>query len=191
MLKFKRFSFFLLTIVILILIALNIGIKDDRMLVSEYKSIVDKYLGKQFILPSNLPIIYKLADSISHPDLFNNKFKICTSILSDCMPCIQELMEWDTLIKKLNPNADVSFLFYINTRDYEVFMNDFYPEAMIRYPIILDTLNLFCSLNNLDPNNKLYNTFLLDENNKVLLIGNPIKGIAIRELYFNTLSAVK
>ena len=57
-----------------------------------------------------------------------------------------------------------------------MFIKSIYPEITLYYRIILDTLNLFWSLNKIDPHNKVYNTFLLDENNHVLSNGYPLKG---------------
>jgi hypothetical protein len=189
MLKIKKtFMFYFLLIIALILLVLNVLLKNRSESRKAQKLVVEKYLGKKLILPTELPILFKFNDSLLFGEkLFNNEYKICTSIWSDCIPCLYELMEWDTLINKLNVKGNVAFLFYTYTSDYKLFMQNMYPEITIQYPIILDTLNLFCTLNNINPNNKLYNTFLINEDDKVILIGNPIKGEAIKQLYFNTI----
>ena len=52
---------------------------------------------------------------------------------------------------------------------------------------ILDTCGLFNKLNNF-PDDERFHCFLLDENNKVILIGNPVLNSKIKDLYLKTIS---
>ena len=52
------------------------------------------------------------------------------------------------------------------------------------YPILLDTLGEFERLNPHLPENKVLHTFLLDENNHVILVGNPLHNKKIEEMFY-------
>lgn len=52
------------------------------------------------------------------------------------------------------------------------------------YPILLDSLGEFERLNPHLPQNKALHTFLLDENNNVLLVGNPLHNKKIEEMFY-------
>ena len=163
--------------------------KEFRYIKRIQESIVEEYFGKRMILPDTLPILYNFENSLFARDsLLKSKYKICTCIWSDCRSCLYELIEWQSLIDSFKVIGNVNFLFYTYTSDYDMFIQELYPEISFHYPIILDTLNLFCTLNNINPQNKLCNTFLLDEDNEVILIGNPIMGKAIKQLYYNTIN---
>jgi hypothetical protein len=181
--------FYILCLIVILLLILNLFGNRILNLPLSKNLIVNRFSSKEFILPSNLPVLYKFYDPCfsDNPKQFE-KFKICTSIWSDCKPCADELIEWDKQIANLNENHNVSFLFYVYTSNYKIFMENIYPEMLLRCPIIIDTLNQFCTLNGIDPKDKLCNTFLLDENNKVLIIGNPLRSNEIRNLYLKILS---
>lgn len=51
------------------------------------------------------------------------------------------------------------------------------------YPVLLDTLGEFEKLNPHLPKNKALHTFLLDENNNVILVGNPLHNKKIEEMF--------
>ena len=54
------------------------------------------------------------------------------------------------------------------------------------YPLFIDVEDKFNSLNKL-PAESRFRTFLLDENNRIILIGNPVQNPKIRDLYIRTI----
>ena len=52
------------------------------------------------------------------------------------------------------------------------------------YPMIIDTLREFEKLNPHLPKNRTLHTFLLDENNNVILVGNPLHNKKIEEMFY-------
>lgn len=46
---------------------------------------------------------------------------------------------------------------------------------MLSYPIYMDTTGVFRRTNPQLPSNPMLHTFLLDENNEVLAVGNPLE----------------
>lgn len=57
-------------------------------------------------------------------------------------------------------------------------------NKMFDYPIVLDTLREFEKLNTHLPTNRSLHTFLLDENNNVILVGNPMHNKRIEEMFY-------
>ena len=83
----------------------------------------------------------------------------------------------------------VAFLFFLQTRrtedlDYKMKWDAF------NLPIVFDVQNLFCQLNHF-PEDEKFRTFLLDKDNKVLAIGNPIHNPKVKELYLKIIQGEK
>ena len=52
------------------------------------------------------------------------------------------------------------------------------------YPVLVDTIGEFEKLNPHLPKNKALHAFLLDENNNVMLVGNPLHNKKIKEMFY-------
>ena len=59
-------------------------------------------------------------------------------------------------------------------------------NTYFNYPIILDTKGEFAKLNPHLPENKAMHTFLLDKDNNVILVGNPLLNSKIEKLFKTT-----
>ena len=57
-----------------------------------------------------------------------------------------------------------------------------YLEKLIPQTIFVDTANIFLKENPNIPSESMYHTFLLDENNKVILVGNPMLNKPIEDM---------
>lgn len=95
-----------------------------------------------------------------------------------CTPCKLQPNRWNHFINMLDSLANVR-VFFILESDSSVF-NEF------DLPIYYDSKNVFFYKNNL-PSDPRFHCFLLDENNKVILIGNPVQNPKIKELYLRTI----
>jgi hypothetical protein len=60
--------------------------------------------------------------------------------------------------------------------------------VQLDYPIFIDEEYLFISKNANIPNNHIMHVFLLDDKNKVILVGNILNNEHVRELFVNFLS---
>lgn len=61
-------------------------------------------------------------------------------------------------------------------------IEDDFKEKQIPSTVFLDSANIFMGLNPNIPSESMFHTFLLDENNKVILIGNPMVNKQIEEM---------
>lgn len=70
------------------------------------------------------------------------------------------------------------------------FLRTFY-EPLDNIPVLLiDTNEVFIKINNIE-NNPDINTFLLDQNHKILLRGNPINNGRVFDLYKEKIISLK
>jgi hypothetical protein len=116
--------------------------------------------------------------------LFDRKYKILLYVDSlGCTNCKLHLLDWKRLIAEadsLYPEK-LSFLFYFHPKDKkELFF--LFKRDKLDYPVFIDNDNALEQLNHF-PNPMQYQCFLLDESNKVLMIGNPTLNPKVWELY--------
>ena len=74
----------------------------------------------------------------------------------------------------------------MNSSDYKDFQYKLVSNSF-NYPVIFDYDDKLNSINHLSKNID-YQTFLLDENNKIILVGNPIRRPKLLDLYLQQIS---
>ena len=121
----------------------------------------------------------------SKPYLRGNtkKWKIFTYIDTiGCSTCNFRALDWKRIIHEADSiTSNVTFIFYAHLKNYEEF--EVYTGInRFNYPIFYDYEGK-CDRQNHLPDDVFYQTFLLDENNKVQLIGKPIPDSKLWELY--------
>ena len=83
----------------------------------------------------------------------------------------------------------IPFLFFFQTKDVSelkyVFKRDDFS-----LPVCIDTEDKFYKLNRF-PDNMMFQTFLVDADNRVKVIGNPIHNLSVKELYLNEIAGVR
>jgi len=159
------------------------GDKDKDKL----KQALSMWIGKEIFLPKDLEIKAREKDTICN-DIFSKKFKVLIYVDSiGCTACKFKLFEWGEIIKKvLKNNSNVSFLFYVHSNDY-VKLEEFTQINKFIYPIIYDKADKLNRLNHL-PDNLRFHTFLLNQNNKIVLVGNPVGNPKLLDLYLQQIS---
>jgi len=151
---------------------------DDTILVDLYDN--------QFYIPSDAIFTCNLKDTISLEQ--NTKYKIVNYIDSiGCIRCKTQLPAWKNLIDDVSQffGDKVAFLTIMHPRriveaKYAI-LGDEYP-----YPVCIDVNDEFNRLNHF-PSDDRFHCFLLDENNRVVLIGNPVQNPKIKDLYIRTI----
>jgi hypothetical protein len=150
------------------------------------KKIIQEWQGKEILIPSDISFKSLGRDTASYY-LWNNPYKIFTYIDSiGCSSCQLGLYEWKLLIDscRLQP-IDIGFIFAVHSSDFKRF-NEEVRLDNFDYPIIYDEHNYFEKLNKFP--SAPYRTFLLDKDNKVILIGSPINNPQLWELYKNVIT---
>ena len=104
-----------------------------------------------------------------------------------CTPCKLHLGVWQLFIEEMDNKYtnQVGYLFYFaNKKPTEV--EELLHSEEVNIPAVVDEDNMLNELNQLSANPNLH-CFLLDKNNRVKVIGNPIYNQKIKELYLSTL----
>jgi hypothetical protein len=144
----------------------------------EAERIIKEWTGKTVKFPE-LPCLHSIErDTIRYSD--TKEYKILLYVDSTgCMGCKLRLHAWMSYMDGLDSLANFLFYFHPQSKD-ELF--DLFMQTQFRYYIYIDNQGELDKLNHF-PNNPMFNCFLLDQNNKVLAIGDPIKNPKIWDLY--------
>ena len=147
-------------------------------------------MAREVIIPHNIIFKSITTDTISKY-IFNHSYKILVYVDSvGCTGCRLGLVDWKAFIDRCQSKGyDVGFLFVIQSSDYTKFEQKLEIEKFT-YPVIYDLTDKFNSLNKFPEDDK-FRTFLLDKDNKVVLIGSPIRSEKIWKLYIDVLSKTK
>ena len=157
---------------------------NNKKLQSEIAS----FTGSQMIIPAEM-----LPDSV---DIFNVENKLIIWFDSaECASCrVNRLYEWDEdpvasharglpgkfgIVLIFSPQADEVRSLKVNLTGYE-----------LSFPVIIDEESRFPKLNPHIPTNRQLHAFLLDKNNKVVLVGNPLGNESLWELYREQIRAL-
>lgn len=145
-------------------------------------------LGKKFIFPSDAYYYNCFSECFENVD-FNSSFKIVSYIDSyGCVACKLKMYLWEDLLKEIEvaSNKKVLLLFIIDSNsknDVKFILRD----SQFNYPVCFDDNGLFDKFNDF-PDNYELQTYLLNESNDILIVGNPILNKSIKNLYLNMIS---
>lgn len=102
-----------------------------------------------------------------------------------CMSCKLQLPKWSEFIREVDSvsHRTIPFIFVLQAHK---------PDEMIyilkrsgfSYPVYIDSKDSLNQLNHF-PTEMAYQTFLLDKENRVVAIGNPIYNPSVKKLYMN------
>jgi hypothetical protein len=148
----------------------------------EAENIIKEWMSKVIVFPDIKPntIHLKLKDSLRYAVSDDKEYKILLYVDSTgCTNCKTKFSVWKAYIDKLY--ARVNFLFYFHPKTRKELLSLLEYEKFT-YPIFIDDADELSKLNRF-PNNPMFQCFLLDKDNKVLAIGNPVNNPKIWELY--------
>lgn len=149
-------------------------------------SMVQEWQGKEIRFPKNVDYTIKATDTV-HISSYNH-YKIVTYTDSaGCVACRMQLAIWADLATEIDSltNCRVPILKYVCPRNITDLKYDLF-RANYSYPVCIDVNDDFNKLNHF-PDDDRFHCFLLDENNRVVLIGNPVQNPKIKDLYIRTI----
>ena len=130
-----------------------------------------------------------MPDSAEYPRL-KYRLVVYTDSLS-CSSCsLRNLFYWEPLVDSLQKSIDFVFIFSPKHDEINRVVETLRLEN-ISCPIYIDTCSVFIKKNPHIPSNNLMHTFLLNEKDSVVLVGNPQSNPKIKELLFNILEESK
>ena len=145
--------------------------------------IVGEWQGKEVVFPNN-PVFTIFGQDTVDFNFREADYKVVSYVDSvGCVSCKLQLDRWKNIIHRIDSVSAVRVPFVF------VFSPDKLRDVMYAtksggfdYPILLDLQGEFNALNHF-PANFNFQTMLLDKDNKVLAIGNPVQSPKVLELY--------
>lgn len=169
----------ILTLLVSAATLLTCSCNDNR---AAHTNIITEWVGREIVIPDEL--VYQIKDDTIDLDLSRPDFKIISYVDSTgCTSCRMKLRQWSELINELKslPDVDVEIIMIINT-DTPKEITYLLQRDNYLNPVAIDRDNLFDRLNELPPKSE-HHTFLLDAENKVLAIGNPVLNPKIKQIF--------
>ncbi|WP_172918245.1 TlpA family protein disulfide reductase [Capnocytophaga canis] len=144
-----------------------------------------KWQGKEIIFPDNMIFTKFTRDTVPYK-YQDYKHKMLIYVDSTgCTPCKLKLSSWETLKKEWDYASQnkIAFIFYFadkNPKEIQIMLRN----EGFDLPVVVDEENKLDKLNNFSDNEN-FHYFLLDEKNRVKIVGNPIYNTKVKELYFS------
>ena len=145
--------------------------------------LLNEWNRKEIKFPDHSVFTIQGKDTVSM-DYRNTDFKIITYVDSiGCTSCKLQLHRWKELIAEMDSisSGTVPFLFYFHPKDMKE-LRYLTRRDNFTYPVCFDEDDEFKSLNRF-PSEMTFQTFLLDKENKVIGMGNPVHNPKVKELY--------
>ena len=150
--------------------------------------LVNEWNGKEIKFPSRSVFTNQGKDTVDF-EFGDADYKVITYIDSvGCTSCKLQLPRWKKLVEEVDSitNGRVPFLFYFHPKDmkelrYLTRRDDF------TYPVCFDERDELNRLNHF-PSDMTFQTFLLDKDNKVVAMGNPVLNPKVKELYLGLIT---
>lgn len=155
----------------------------------EVERLTKEWYGKEIVFPKGMTATIMGDNTVAYSDSDYEKTTRKIVFYADslgCASCDLNLLEWMDFMEAADSitRHDISFFFYFAPEKERDIIWALKLDGFTA-PVFIDSEKKFDALNRL-PENQLFRTFLLDKDNKIILIGNPTHGM--EKLYFRVLS---
>lgn len=178
-----------LNLIILVLLPIFFSCKNEQKeKEKQIAKLVTEWQGKEIKFPDNLIFTRYLTDTTDF-QIPQSEYKVLVYVDSiGCTSCKLQLHKWIELIEYTDSatQGKVPFLFFFHPKDtkeirYLLKRNGFDRPVYIDLDDRLNKLNKF-------PADMTFQTFLLDKNNKIVALGNPVHNTAVKDLYLKQIT---
>lgn len=144
--------------------------------------------GERDRIPAEVDVSHYLSDTVDYA--YNDRSaKILVYVDSaGCTSCKIQLELWKDFMEqvRLAGVKGIPFLFVFQTNEEEE-IEDLLRTNYFSDPVCFDREDQWNLLNRF-PEDDRFHTFLLDENNKVVLLGDPTRSILLKDMYLKQLT---
>ena len=151
--------------------------------------LVQEWQGKEIRFPEKPVFTRFLTDTTDYRIPAAADYKVVVYVDSiGCVSCKLQLGKWKEFIAQVDSTTDgnVPFLFFFQSKDNNE-LRYILKRDNFTLPVCVDTDNHFYNLNHF-PGEMTFQTFLVDRDNHVKVIGNPIHNLSVRDLYLKELT---
>jgi len=141
---------------------------------------VNFWVGKKVLLPKQSDLIKPLNGEQVSP--LNKRIKVLTLVNASCGTCIEEFNKWKGFMDTWDTTS-VGYIFLLYSDDnlmtFKKINSDF---LKFQYPLFNDQDKKIIKANKFS-DKKMFQTFLLNEADEIVIIGSPILNTSIADLY--------
>ncbi|KKB54443.1 hypothetical protein HMPREF1212_00156 [Parabacteroides sp. HGS0025] len=178
-----------LNLIILVLLPIFFSCKNEQKEKEKHiAQLVNEWQGKQIVFPENIIFTRYLTDTTDY-QIPQSEYKVLVYVDSiGCTSCKLQLHKWKELIDYTDSVTQnkVPFLFFFHPKDAKEIRYLLKRDGFDR-PICIDLDDRLNKLNKF-PADMTFQTFLLDKNNKVSVLGNPVHNTAVKDLYLKQIT---
>lgn len=172
-------SLIVFSIMTFILFFSCIGTKREE----EVAHLISEWSGKEILFPKDMCFTVYGKDTVKYPAKHSQYSIVCYMDSAGCTSCKLQPQLWKKYISLLHTvdGEEVPVLIFMHLKDRKELIT-LLENNYFNHPVCMDEGDMFNRLNHF-PSNMAFQTFLLDQDNKVIAIGNPVHNIKIGELY--------
>ena len=153
----------------------------------DYKArkMIEKWYGRTVAFPTSPEAkILGRDTTVTITDLLDKEYSVLTFFDSTgCTECNMKLHDWHLRVKDIAGLEDkVNFIFIVHAKNFEA-VSAFAVKNKFDHLIFYDTGNALRKANPDLPVSPEFQSFLLDREQKVVLIGNPARNNPLWKLY--------
>lgn len=170
------------SIIICVLALFLSSCADNRS--ASVAEIVSQWEGREILFPTNSVFTIQGRDTVDF-QFQNAPYKILTYVDSvGCISCKLQLMNWSKYIQELDSVTGnmVPVAFFINASSQKELSYITHRDGF-KHPVCFDEENEINRMNQFSAD-MTFQTFLLDRNNRMVGIGNPVHNANIKALYY-------
>ncbi len=171
---------FIVTILLVSLSQMLVSCKDTNIPISE---------GTQILFPEQLVFTQYASDTVAYTIPSDVPYKVVVYVDSTgCTDCKLELFRWQKLMEHIDTlkSRHIPFLFFFQPKQENIELEYLLRGYEFDTPVCVDTDNRFGKLNSFSTDS-IPLAFLLDADNRVVVMGNPVFNRRINELYLEKL----
>lgn len=172
-------SLIVFSIMTCILFFFCIGTKREKGITC----LISEWSGKEILFPADIYFTVYGKDTVGYPAKHSEYSIVCYMDSAGCTSCKLQPQMWKKFISMLySGNGEkIPVLFFMHPKNREELIA-LLENSYFNHPVCIDEDDAFNRLNHF-PSDMSFQTFLLDKDNKVVVIGNPIHNLKLGELY--------
>ncbi|MDR1381275.1 MAG: DUF1573 domain-containing protein [Tannerella sp.] len=171
------------SIILGLLVLSLISCKEDKRR-ADVQKIVSEWTGRQVLIPDDVPCVVAGGEADCVPLSGGAPYRILMYVDSvGCLSCNLRLPYWAAILAEADSlfPGKVDFLFFFQPKDQKE-LTYLLRRDGFRHPVFIDRENRLDRLNRF-PAPTEYRCFLLDGDNRVVMVGNPALNPGVWELY--------
>ena len=172
-----------------LLLSLLTACKENNK--EKFALLVQEWQGKEIVFPQDMAFTRFVTEPVDYR-ILDAEYKVLVYVDSvGCTSCKLQLPKWQELIAHVDSatNGNIPFIFVFQSKDDRELRYILKCDNFDR-PVCIDRNNRFNSSNRF-PQDITFQTFLLDKDNKVKVIGNPVHNLAVRDLYLKQITGMQ